>query len=94
MAVNYADVETRIGSAKTAIEAGDWDTAETQLMCAQADLAAIPDGKKAEAEHTFKREAVENLLKRVDAKKATAAAASRGIQRTLITPRGFDYQDE
>lgn len=78
-----SDLQSLVSTAKTHIGNGAWESAETVLMQAQAELIAIPDGQIDQAEMTFHRETVQSLLTTVRRKVGTA---TNGIQVQKESP--------
>lgn len=93
--MSISNIQTYIAAAQTAIGTGDWATAETKLLQAQAELIAMPSvAQQGSARHEFTQASnvVENLLKRVQGKLA-ASSTTGGIQRqsiTYVNPDGDD----
>lgn len=80
--MSLATFQSKLAQASTAIADGDYDSARTHALSAQALLAAIPNQESGDEKFDFDRRAGEiaALLGQID--KAQAAAA--GIRR--ITP--------
>ena len=76
-----SDVQTLMTAAATAIEAGDYATALTKALAAQAHLAAIPDsGWRDGAAMKWRPESIQNFI---DSARQGESGAG-GIQRTKI----------
>ncbi len=83
--MSASDVNTLMSAASTAIQAGDYATAITKALAAQALLAAIPeaesggqDGSRAK----YSPEAIENFI--ANARIQQNSSSSVGIQRTKV----------
>lgn len=79
-----SDVNTAVTAATAAIDAGDWATAETELMKAGTYLAAVPDSKlgSGTSELMYDRQAIAGMLKQVRMNRQAAAHATAGGPRT------------
>jgi hypothetical protein len=81
-----SDVTTYHGyitAAVAAMEAGDWATASTEILKAEATLAALPDSEVANDRVEWGRN-LESLKASIRSQQA-ASASGGGIQRTKIT---------
>lgn len=77
------DIEADTAAARTAILAGDWETAETRLLAASALISSIPDG--AAGEFSTRWRETKALLDHVQRKLAGSRRASfGGLQRTYV----------
>lgn len=89
--MTIAQVQAKIDSAVTAIEAEDWSTAKTKLLAAKALLSVLPSRSAAEGSETeIDAGQIDSLLKLVN-KELTA---SQGIQSTLIEYVNAELTDE
>lgn len=85
----YADIETRMTAAVTALDASDYATAIVNATAAQALLAIIPDSEKrshAGGSMTFDREGIERFIAQVRKlqRDATADNGTGGIESVPI----------
>lgn len=78
--MSVADINTRVAAAVTAMDAGDWTTAETKLLGAQALMAALPNGGHGEETLNWNPNGLRDLLMQVRMKRG----AGLKIQRTKI----------
>ena len=78
-----SELNTLIDSASSSIAAGNYSSAWTALLQAQAILVAIPDGAAQGFSQAFARENIENLLRRVEAAR-NRGLGTNGIQRSNI----------
>lgn len=76
-----SDVTTAMASAVSSLQSGDYATALTWALCAQAYLAAIPDARHGEQGTEWDREGVKEFIRSLRMQQVGAA----GIQRTAVT---------
>lgn len=75
--MSVASINTKVGEAVTAWEAGDVDTAITKLTSAAMLMDGLPDSERQGASLTWNREGIDRMLTRLNKIKA----ANTGIQR-------------
>lgn len=78
-----AEINTKVNEAVTAIEAGNWSTALSKLLAAQALLAGKADSRTLtlNTELRWDRNAIDRLILQVRQQQG----AGKGIQRTDLT---------
>ena len=79
--MSVATLNTYRDAAVTALAAGQYATALTNLRAAKALLATMPDTRKGEESMTWDREGIDRLI--ADCQRGQAAAA--GVQRARTT---------
>lgn len=65
--MSVALLTTRITAAVAAIDSADYDTAETNLLAANAYLVALPDTEQRDRSIRWAREQIDRLLMRIRA---------------------------
>jgi hypothetical protein len=75
------DINTLGDAAVAAIEAADWDTAETKLLALQTKLAVTPDVDLQGHSVRYGRDTIDQLIRRV----TKTRAATAGIQYSRVT---------
>jgi hypothetical protein len=81
--MSVADINTRVDAAVAAIDAGDYDSAYSKLLSAQALLAATPDSQKNSASLRFDRAAIAALIDTVR-REIGRASGGRGVVRQNV----------
>ncbi len=79
-----ASIDSKVSEAVTAIESGDWDTAMTKLIAAEALLAVKPDTRNGRTEIEYSEQRIRNLMVTVRRQQNAAKFAAGGIQRTNV----------
>lgn len=73
---------THLDAARGYIGTGDYDAAETEVLQAQACLAAFPDGQgEGLGSRVEWRDTLDKLLARIDRLRARAVNTAGGVQR-------------
>lgn len=86
MAVNVTQLNALVDAAVSAIGTGDYSTARTKLLQAQAMLAAIPDRRQGDLELRYIRDTIPNLLRQVNGLiAATGNGSTTGAIQTTKT---------
>lgn len=86
--MSVATINTKVAEAVTAIEAGDYTTAQTKLESATILLAALPDQEQDGTSLRWDRSAIQRMLE-VVAKKVSAA---NGVVRQTMTWKRPDLE--
>lgn len=81
MAIDGATLRTKLDAAVTAIAAGNWETAEDELLQAEGILAGLPDGSADGINTSWARDQIDRLYRRIRARRQ----AKEGLQFTNIT---------
>lgn len=81
MAVTPDAINALVDEATTAIDAGDWSTANSKLLQAKAKLAVLPHGAHGVSTVGWDRNAIDDLLDRVQRE----LNSSVGLQSQTVT---------
>ena len=79
--MSVATINTRVASAVSSIDSGDYATALTKLLGVKAFLAALPNTKHSEVELEWDREAIDSLITNIRKERLGAA----GMRRNTVT---------
>jgi hypothetical protein len=85
--MSVADINTAASAGVAAIRAGDWATAETELLAAATLLAVLPDSEfgSGVSALSYDRQAIDRLLGQVRKNRnAAAASAAGGLRQSKI----------
>lgn len=95
--MSVADINSKVASAVTSIEAGEYSAALGKLLAAKALLAATPDTSRQGDGLRWDRSAIDSLISQVQRQIGATTVdgqSARGIRTTRITYKRVDADED